>query len=459
LWRRRRGPEIWIPLTFEATLEQPVVQTQTPEAAVNPDIQFQFLGYRGRWPTTFRALRHRNFRLFWFGQLISLTGSWMQMVAQGWLITELVRRQLHLEKSSHYLGMIGALGSAPMLLLSLFAGAIAEFHDKRRILIATQSALMILALTLGFLSGTGLIRLWHVAALMFLVGTVNAFDMPTRQSFVKDMAGAKDLVNAIALNSMVFNCARIIGPAIAGWLIAHTRIGMSGVFVLNGVSYLAVIAGLIMIRHQHTRVATADRNILRRLGEGFAYVRRNRTIRTLMIMMATYSVFGFSYYILMPAIARETLHLGAKGYGGLMSSTGAGALAGAVILASVSHRVRKGRILLAAGVTLSVALMAFSQVRQFSQAIAILPFAGAGLVVSTATINSLIQELAPDHLRSRVVSMWTFIFAGSSPVGALYAGQLAEHTSPAIAVFTGGAACLVLIVALSLCVPWIWKEK
>jgi len=423
-------------------------------SAVEPELQF--LWYKGPWPATLGAFRHRNFRLFWFGQLISLIGTWMQSVAQGWLITELVLQHYKTANASAYLGVIGALGSAPMLLFSLFAGAIADQRDKRRILIATQTSLMLLAFALGLLVGTPLIRLWHIAVLAVLTGFVMAFDMPTRQAFVKDMVGREDLLNAIALNSSVFNSARIIGPAVAGWLIAF--VSMRSVFLINAASYLAVIAGLILIRHKHIRPSSAGRNIFHHLREGFQFVAHHRTIRLLMMIMGVYSIFGFSYFVLMPVFARQVLGLQAKGYGVLISSTGIGPLAGAVLLAAMARRVRKGHALLAGGITFSVGLMVFSQTRHFGLAVALLPFVGGGLVVSSATINSLIQELSPDRLRGRVISIWTFIFAGFMPIGYLYSGWLAQQTSPSLAIFLGGLACFLLVVFLSFRAPWVWRE-
>ncbi len=408
---------------------------------------------------TFRALRHHNFRLFWSGQLVSLVGTWMQSTAQSWLVLQLVTRAYGADKSALYLGLVSAIGSLPTFLLTLLAGALADRGDKRRIVIATQAGAMLLALLLGLLTYTGYIRLWHVVVYAVLVGTVNAFDMPTRQSYVKELVGGEDLLNAIALNSSVFNAARIVGPAIAGWLM--TIFGVAGIFLLNGASYLAVLAGLFRIRTPRHTAPTADRSLWQQLGEGFQYAWRNRAILLLLALMAVLTVFGFSYFVLMPVIAVQVLHLEEGGFGILFAFSGVGALAGALLLASTAGRAPKGALLCASGITAAVFLMLFSVSRVFSLSALFLMGISGGLVIASASINSLMQETAPDALRGRVVSMWIFIFGGFTPLGALYVGTVAHLgervAMPALPLLVGGAVCLLAIAVISLRARWLWR--
>ena len=406
---------------------------------------------------TFRALRHRNFQLFWSGQLISLIGTWMQNLAKQWLVFSLASQQFGKEHTALPLGIVTTVGSLPLLLFSLFGGVVADRLNKRRILIVTQSCAMMLAFVLAILVQLHVIQLWHVALLALLLGTVNAFDMPARQAFVKDMVGPEDLVNAIALNSSIFNGARIIGPAIAGILIAIHGIGISGAFYLNGISYLAVIAGLIGIRLAWQPTVSTTANVWEHLHEGFVYAKNHRAIRLILIVMAIFSLFGFSYTVLMPAIAGVVLRSNVRGLGILTTFSGAGALVGALALATFAGQIRKGKVLLFGGMTFSLALIAFSFSHHFLLSSLLLMFVTGGLVVSTASINSLIQETTPDALRGRVVSIWTFLFAGSAPLGALYAGTVAHFTSFTTPILIGGSVCLLTIIYLSLRAPWLWR--
>lgn len=418
---------------------------------------WHFLSFSGSWPTTFQALRHRNFQLFWTGQLISLIGTWMQSLAQQWLVNSLARSEFHVENTSLYLGFVSMVGSLPLFFFSLFGGVIADRRDKRRLLILTQSCFMLLAFALAFLAFTGKIRLWHVMVFATLSGTIMALDMPTRQSFVKDLVGPRDLLNAIALNSSIFNGARIIGPAVAGFLIGLRGIGVPGAFFLNGVSYIAVIAGLWCIRIAPAPRPSTGGSVWEELKEGFRYVIRHRTIRLLMILMGVY-VFGFAYVVLMPVIAGTVLgHPDAGSLGILMSSTGAGALIGALLLATLAGRVRKGQVMLYAGLVFSVALAAFSFSRSFLLSALVLPFVGAGLILTSASINSLIQEMVPDRLRGRVISIWAFVFAGSTPITALYAGIVGHLATPTTPLLVGAIITIAAIGLLSLRAPWVWS--
>ena len=418
---------------------------------------FRFLWYAGQWPATIRALRHRNFRYFWSGQFISLIGTWMQSAAQGWLVLVLAIAEFGEANAAFYVGMIGALGSAPIFLLTLFAGVISDRHDRRRILVLTQTLLMLLAIGLGLLVSAGAVRLWHVGLFSLLTGAAMAFDMPTRQAFVKDMASPEDLLNAIALNSSIFNLARIVGPGVAGWLMSIQAIGIPGVLYINAASYLAVIAGLLAIRNNTLPRQSSAGSLWHHLGEGFRYVIEHRIIRLLMVIMAVYSIFGFSYAVLLSVVANQVLGQQAAGYGYLLTAGGVGAFIGAIYLASTARYVRKGRVLLLGSILFTLALLAFSLSHSYYLSLLLLPVVGGGLVVASASINSLIQEIVPDRLRGRVVSMWAFIFAGSTPIGALYAGTVAHYTSPLTAVMLGGVICLVAVVVISLRAGWLWN--
>lgn len=425
--------------------------------------EFRFFSFTGQWPATFRALRHRNFQLFWTGQLISLIGTWLQNTVQGWLVYQLAVQEFHTTNPSFYVGLISIAGSLPMLVLTLFAGVVADRNDRRRILVLTQACSGILALALAVLTGTGMIRLWQVGVLAGLLGIVNAFDMPTRQSFVKDMVGPKDLSNAIALNSSIFNGARILGPAIAGVLISIPAIGIAGAFYANAFSYIAVIAGLVAIRLTPNPVAPSNANIWAHMREGLTYVIHHQAIRLILLIMAIFSVFGFSYVVLLSVVAGSVLHTGARGYGLLLAFSGVGALVGTLILATLAGRIRKGAVLLFGGLLFSVGLILFSLSHAFLLSAILLMFVAGGLVVASASINSLIQEIVPDHLRGRVVSIWAFIFAGFTPIGSLYCGLLGHvatpltPAAPLTPILLGGFVCLLTIIALSIRTPWLWK--
>ncbi|HEY3376679.1 MAG TPA: MFS transporter [Armatimonadota bacterium] len=419
--------------------------------------EFRFFWFSGHWPATFRALRHRNFLLFWSGQLISLIGTWMQTAVQAILVFELARKQFGPANTAFYLGLISALSSAPMLLFSLFAGVLADRMDKRRIVILTQSASGVLAFVMAVLVGTGHIQLWHVAILATLLGVVNAFDMPTRQAFVKELVMPGDLLNAIALNSSIFNGARIVGPAVAGLLIYQLHLGISGVFYANAISYIAVIAGLVAIHLVPHPAAASNANVWQHLQTGFRYVIGNPTIRIILLLMGVYSIFGFSYIVLMPVIVTDVLHQAPNWYYVLLTISGFGALVGALLLATLADRLNKGRVLRASGIVFSAGLIGFSLSHSLALSAVMLMFVSGGLVVGSASINSLIQEIVPDQLRGRVISMWTFIFAGFMPLGALYAGMVAHLTSPTFPILLGGIICVLMIGLLSLRTPWLWR--
>lgn len=384
-------------------------------------------GWELKLPRTFRALRHRNFRLYWFGQLLSLTGTWMQNVAQGWLVYRLT-------DSPFALGLVGFVGSLPILLFSLFGGVIADRFHKRNLLLITQTAAMLQALTLATLTVTGLIQVWQIIVLALLLGTVHALDTPARQSFVIELVGKEDLMNAIALNSSVFNATRIIGPAIAGVLIS--LIGEAGAFYMNGASFLATIAALLLMRVEavnHSDGETVWRNLI----EGLRYIKKTPIVRTLLSLIAVSSLFGMSYVALMPVFARDILQVGPTGLGFLTAAIGGGALAGALTLASLGNFQHKGLLLSIGNLLFPAMLFLFALSRSFAPSLLFLMGAGWGLITQNALTNTLLQTSVPDHLRGRVMSAYALMFLGMMPIGNLLSGTMAEHLGAPVAVMLG----------------------
>ena len=384
-------------------------------------------------PRIVRALRHRNYRLFFTGQLISLVGTWMQTVAESWLVFRLTR-------SSALLGLSSFAGLIPVFVLAPLGGAVADRVDKRRIIIATQCVSMVLPLILAALTFTGLVRVWHVFVLAACLGIVNAFDMPARQAFVVEMVGREDLLNAIALNSSMVNGARIVGPAVAGLTVA--AVGEGWCFLINGLSYVAVISGLLLMRVKPTARAPAHRSALHHTIEGFRFVARTAPIRALLLLLGIVSFAGLPYSVLMPVFAESILHAGPKGLGILMGASGAGALAGTLTLAS-RHGVRGlGRWVLMATVALGVGLMLFSLSRTFWLSAVLLVPVGASMMVQMAASNTLIQAMVPDALRGRVMAVYAMMLVGMAPFGSLAAGLVAERIGAPHTLALGGAICL-----------------
>jgi MFS family permease len=380
-----------------------------------------------------RALRHRNFQLFFSGQLISLIGTWMQNVAQSWLVYRLTG-------SSLLLGAVGFAGQIPVFLMAPLGGIIADRKRRHRVVIATQTSSMILAFILAGLTLAGRITVWEIFVLAALLGVVNAFDIPARQAFIFDMVGKEDLINAIALNSSMFNGARVIGPAIAGVLVAS--IGEGWCFFANAVSYIAVIVGLLLmhvVTTQMRRTATPVEDVL----EGFRFVRHTRPIRALLLLLGLVSLVGSPYAVLMPIFADRILHSGATGLGILMAASGVGALFGALTLAFKEGVRGLGTWVLvaASGFGVSLILFAISKSLWFS-ALLLVPV-GFNIMVQMASSNTLIQSMVPDHLRGRVMSVYSMMFMGMAPIGALGAGVMADHVGAPLAVAIGGAACIV----------------
>ena len=398
------------------------------------------------WPEALRAMRHRNFRLYFFGQLVSLIGSWMQTTAQQWLVYRLTGSQLSL-------GLVTFAGFIPVLLLSLFMGVVVDRVSRRRLLLLTQSWFLLLALALAVLTFLGIVQYRHIIVLALLFGIGNALDMPARQAFNLDMVEHDDLFNAIALNSSVFNGARIIGPAIGGLVIASWGEGTA--FGLNAVSFLAVIAGLLMMSlPPFQRPAQRDTG-LGDLKRGLAYLVGDRQVLGLVTMVAAFSLIGFPYAVLLPVFAQDVLRIGVEGYGILMGAQGVGALAAALSLAILGDRRPKGRLLWLSRWMLvaAVALLGFSRTTALSMLA--LALAGFALISQLAVTNTLIQLAVPDDLRGRVLSAYTWALGGFWPLGALLIGALGSWLGAGNAVLLSAGGCLVLTVVGTVVFPGV----
>lgn len=389
------------------------------------------------------ALTHRNFRLFFFGQIVSLTGTWMASVAQGWLV-------LQLTNSAFYVGLVSALGSLGVLLFTLYAGVVADRVDKHRTVTLTQTLLMLQAFTLAVLAWTSHVTVGAVMVLAAALGVISAFDIPTRQSFLVDMVGKDDLMSAIALNTSVFNATRVLGPVAGGLIMAGAGGGTRGpaiCFLINGVSYLAVIGGLLSMRLPPRAPVAATGSAWASFREVLTYLRGDRRTATLVLLTAIISLFGFPFLALMPVFARNVLHADARGYGLLMAAVGGGAVLGALGVALFGTRVSKSSLQAAGGIGFGLALVLFANSRVLSLAMVLLALAGCLMVVNNALTNTMIQTGVPDALRGRVMGFYSFMFVGMAPLGAFQAGFVAEHWGAPASVAVGG---LVTATAVAL---------
>jgi MFS family permease len=388
---------------------------------------------------TFSALRHRNYRLFFFGQVTSLSGTWMQWVAQGWLVYELTR-------SAFALGVVGFATRVPVIFLSLGAGVLADRVEKRRILLVTQFISMVLAFILAGLTFSGRIEFWHVVVLGALAGAAHSFDAPTRQSFYKELVGQEDLMNAIALNSSIFNAARLVGPALAGVLIKY--IGIGGCFFINGVTYLAVIAAYLLMRLPPFGREREPRTHAEELREALGYVYNHPVVRTGVTLIGFASLFTLSYGTLLPVFADVVLSGGSGTYAALMASVGAGALVSALIVASLGNVERKGYLASAGLILFPVMLILISLARSMTAASALCFLMGMAMILMTASMNTLVQTAIPDRMRGRIMSLYVLVFLGAMPFSNLVSGRIAEWLGVVSAFRLGAVASLVVTVAL-----------
>jgi len=378
-----------------------------------------------------RAFRHRNYRLFFSGQLVSLMGTWITQVAQGWLVYDL-------SHSPFLLGLTSFAGQVPVFFITSFGGMVADRVDRRRLLLVTQSLAMLQAAALAVLTLTHVVQVWEVVALALFKGFVNAFDVPTRQAFTIDMVGREDLRNAISLNSIMFNLARVVGPTVAGLIIAVAGEGIC--FTIDAVSYGAVLIGLLLMVVP-SRPRREPAHPLEEIRDGFRYAWHSPEIRIALLMVAACAVFGGSYVSLMPAVARDVLHQNATGLGYLMGSIGVGALFGAYGLARIHDRHLLRTPILSA-TSFGLFLILFANSRSLPLSMAFLMPVGASLVLLGASTNTIVQTVSGDHMRGRVVSLYTMSFLGMMPWGALLMGWLADRIGVGLAITIGGFFCI-----------------
>lgn len=397
-----------------------------------------------------RALRHRNFRLFFSGQGISLIGTWMQRVALGWLVYRLT-------DSALLLGVVGFSSQFPTFLLAPFTGVLADRWNRQRILLYTQLFSMLQALVLAGLVLSDMIRVWQVIVLSIILGLINAFDMPTRQSFMVEMIDDKaDLGNAIALNSTMVNGARLLGPSVAGLLIAVAGEGIC--FLVNGGTYLAVIVSLLLMRIPKKAPADHRSKVLQQLLEGFGYALKSEPIRAILMLLALVSLMGMPYTVLLPVFARDILHGGPDAFGYLVGSAGIGALAGALYLASRKSVIGLGKMIPVSAAVFGLSLMVFAFSRWLGLSIALIMLTGFGQMIQLAVGNTLLQTIVDDDKRGRVMSFYAMAFFGMTPIGSLFAGSLAGKIGAPWTVFCGGVACLFGAAVFAKMLPHL-REK
>lgn len=395
------------------------------------------------------AFQHRNYRLFFAGQLISLVGTWMQQVAQAWLVLQLTGDPI-------WLGIVATAQFLPVMILGLFAGVAADALPKRRVLLWAQAAMMVLAFVLAALVISGAVQVWMIVLLAFLLGIANAVDMPVRQSFAIELVGREHVGNAVALNSAMFNGARIVGPAAAG--LAIGAFGVAAAFLINGLSFLAVIVGLSLIDELDLqlppRIArpTSARAVVQNLAEGLDYVRRTPVVLLAVVVVGMAATVGMNWGVLIPAFAQRELGSDAAGYGFLMAASGVGALLAALRLV-FGGRPRPARLAVGA-LILGVASLALAASRIFPVSLALMVVIGFGSILMAATGNTTIQMAVPDHLRGRVMSVYTTVFSASIPIGGLAMGAVASGFGTPVAIGLGG----VLTIAVGMC-AWAWGRQ
>ncbi len=391
----------------------------------------------------FAALQNRDFRLFWFGQLVSLCGTWMQSVAQGWLVYSLT-------KSPFYLGLVAASSTLPILLFTLAGGIVADRFRKRNLLLVTQVLSIVPALALGILTDMRVVTVWQVAFFAAVLGTINAFDVPARQSFIVEMVGKAHLTNAIALNSAAFHGARMIGPVIAGLAIA--TVGLPACFYVNALSFGAVIISLTKI-HARGEIHQSSNGVVTDLLEGLRYIKGQSTILRVIILIAIFSLLGMPFITLLPVFAAEIYQKGPEGFGVMVGATGAGALLAALFLAWRDDIVEKTKFMAISALCFSLLLLVFSFTRLFPIGIGILVCIGWSLVSFFAVANSFIQLTVPDNLRGRAMSVYAFVFLGTAPIGNSIIGAAANAAGTAFTVGVLAVVCLMtsMVFCIKIC--------
>jgi MFS family permease len=393
------------------------------------------MDFSSKFKTIFRSLQYRNYKLFFSGQSISLIGTWMQRIAMPWLV-------YHLTGSAFLLGLVSFAGQIPTFLLAPLGGVVTDKFSKYRVLLITQIISLIQALILAVLALTGMIQIWQIVVLSIILGCVNAFDVPSRHSFVIEMVEKKEhLGNAIALNSMIFNGARLIGPSIAGMMLATTGEGVC--FLINAISYVFVVISLLLMHVQKKEVIRKPGNIFDEMKEGFNYTFGFAPIKHLLILLGVVSLMGSSYQVLMPVFAKEILHGNSSTFGFLMGAAGLGALAGAVFLASRETVLKLGRIIPAAAAIFGVGLIALSMTKYLPVSLLLMIIIGLGLMLHTASSNTILQTITDDDKRGRVMSFYSLAIMGTAPFGSLLAGSLAKIVGTPVTILVGGISCII----------------
>ena len=402
-----------------------------------------------RWQETFSALKYYNYRLWFAGQVVSLVGTWMQSTAQGYLIYQLT-------KSLFYLGLVGFVGGAPSLLFTLFGGVIADRLPRRKMLVITQTSMMILAFILAVLTFTHTVQPWHVLALAFLLGTANAFDAPARTSFVLELVNRESMTNAIALNATMFNIATVVGPSVAG--LTYAAIGPAWCFTLNGLSFIAVIAALLLMRIKVEPGPARRPAALVELGEGIRYVLKNRIVLSLIVSVGVVSIFGIGMLNLLPAWATDILHGNVTTNGWLVSARGLGSMISALMLAYWGTRQLRGRLWTIGAFVMPVMLFAFAWIRWLPLSLLALLVVGWGFIMISNNSQAVVQSLVPDALRGRVMGVYTLVFFGSMPLGALLAGSVAARMGEPFTIMAGAALMMIMAVSAWIFLPEIRSE-
>lgn len=398
------------------------IRNENPEMSVGDN-----LSWVNKLASAFPALQNSNYKNYFFGQFVSLIGTWLQIVAQGWLV-------LQLTNSAFYIGLVTALSTAPSLLFSLLGGVIVDRYPKKKILLYSQNCAMVLGIVLGLLTIFDFISLWSIGLISFLLGTVNAVDSPARQAFVPEMVTLEELPSAIALNSSIFNAARVIGPSIAGLLIAW--VGTGGAFIINGLSHLAVIAALFYIKVED-KVSTQKTKPLRAIKEGIVYSFTHPIIRVLIVITGVVSIFGWSYTTIMPLIAKEQFHLDAAGLGYLFAASGLGSLVAAFIIGAYAKKLPPVLFIFGGHTIFAVSLILFTFTNTVQLALPLLFFVGMGLLSQSAMMNTIIQSMVKNELRGRVMSIYILMFIGLAPLGSFQIGWMSETMGIGFAVRLG----------------------
>ncbi len=398
---------------------------------------------------TFAALQYPNYRLWFLGQLLSLVGTWMQSTAQGYLVYELT-------KSPAYLGYVGFAAGLPTWLFTLYGGVIADRISRRSMLLVTQTGMMVLAFLLSGLVFTGTVQPWMIIILAALLGIANAFDAPARVSFVAELVPRKDLTNGIALNSTMFNSATVVGPAIAG--LAYASLGPAWCFAMNGFSFIAVIIALLLIRLQPIPNTLRRSSVLTEIKEGLHFVAGNRLVRILIIGQGVLSMFGLSLMTLLPAWSSDILNGNAKTYGLLLSGRGVGALIGALMIAALGRKNIRGRLWTIGNLSMPLFMVVFALIRWIPLSLGLIILIGLGFMMQVNTSNAMVQTQVDDHLRGRVMSIYTLIFFGGMPIGALITGSLADRIGQPSSLMINAAVLLAFGIGVYLFLPYLRRQ-